>query len=217
MSVPDLVVAGHADAAARKKMRGMGMGPTGKVTMQGDDERERGEGKKNYANMCGTQQAKEVMGLPSGTRKRTAEVQECIKMAEDQTNPAWIKDFGAISSGTGVFLKLKDQDEFSIIFAKNVTYERCVEIASSFGYSALKWVPLEVAKFSQVRGSRCAVDGEPCLKSCKGHGCICHTTRKVCVSASSGGGSGEEMEPMEQISEQVELKQVSRVKDKEYA
>ena len=119
-------------------------------------------------------------------------------MAEDQTEESWIEEYGTDAPGTGVFLKLEEgRDEFSIVFARNVTYSRCLTIGDDFRYSAFKWVPLKVAAYATVKGGKCAAEGEKCVRTCKGLGCICHTTRRVCVSASSHGGSTEELQPAE--------------------
>jgi hypothetical protein len=119
-------------------------------------------------------------------------------MAEDQTEASWIEQYGTNVPGTGVFFQLKDSgDDFTIIFARDVTYERSLAIADDYGYAAFKWVPLKVATYAHVKGSRCASEGENCVRTCRGVGCICHTSRRVCVSAAAGGGSLEEMQPAE--------------------
>ena len=117
-------------------------------------------------------------------------------MAEDQTEESWIEEYGIETPGTGVFLKLEEgKDEFVIVFARNVTYTRCYALADAFGYAAYRWVPQKLAAYATVKAAKCAADGERCVRTCKGLGCLCHTTRRVCVSATSGGGSSEEMQP----------------------
>ena len=117
-------------------------------------------------------------------------------MAEDQTEESWIEEYGIDAPGTGLFLKLEEgKDEFVLVFARNVTYTRAYAIADEFAYPVYKWIPQKIAAYATVKASKCASDGEPCVKTCKGLGCLCHPTRRVYVSATSGGGSSEEMQP----------------------
>jgi hypothetical protein len=119
-------------------------------------------------------------------------------MAQDQTATEWIDNYGTEAIGTGVFLQLsRDTDEFVIIFARDVNYARCMTISEEYGYSAFKWVPAQVATYAAVRASKCAAEGDPCVDTCRGLGCMCHTDRKVCVSESSIGGSSQEALPAE--------------------
>lgn len=127
-------------------------------------------------------------------------------MPEDQTESAWLEEYGKEASGSGVFLKLEEgKDEFTIIFARDVTWTRSVAIAEEYGYSACKWIPRQIAAYATVKSARCAAEGDACVKTCRGFGCICHTGRRVCVSAASDGGSSQEMQPAELGSKEAVL------------
>ena len=115
-------------------------------------------------------------------------------MPEDQTDANWISNYGTSATGTGVFLELAGGGpEFKIRFAKNVTHQRCAELALDSSFSAFKWIPQQVASYAKVEGSRCAAEGDRCKFTCRGLGCMCHTTLRVCVSKGTGAS---EMDPV---------------------
>jgi hypothetical protein len=125
-----------------------------------------------------------------------SEGQAEASMFEDQTEGAWISAYGTLANGTGVFIAIRGGgDEFKIEFARNVTHQRCAEIARDRSYGAFKWVPRQIASFAQVEGARCFAEGDPCKLTCKGLGCMCHPTLRICVSKSVGGAASEKLSP----------------------
>ena len=116
-------------------------------------------------------------------------------MAEDQTNLGWLARYGEETEGTGVFLGSSEDQPQAIILARDVSHQRCAQIAQEYTYSAFKWIPSAVATYAQVEGSRCAVRNEPCETTCKGLACLCDPNSKTCVDARPGGGWLEELAP----------------------
>jgi hypothetical protein len=116
-------------------------------------------------------------------------------MAADQTSAEWLQQYGKDAPGTGVFLGSSDTGERVFILARDVTHERCIQIAQDYAYVAFKWIPEPVATYAHVQGSRCAVKNEPCKVTCKGLACLCDPDTKTCIDAPSGGGSVEELAP----------------------
>src|SRR5260370_36271026 len=110
---------------------------------------------------------------------------------ENQTLPQWIEKYSRQDEGTGVFLTHDASGAPSIRFARDVRYLRCLRIAETEGFSAFKWVPRSIATAATVEDSRCAIEGQPCRKTCKGLCCICDPTTRVCVSKIVGGDGGK--------------------------
>jgi hypothetical protein len=103
-------------------------------------------------------------------------------LASDQT-PQRYKDLVPQGHlGTGVFLQIAASGGTMVTFEQNLSYELCAQRGDEF--AAFKWVPLPIASYAAVVGSRCRLVGELCADSCDADGCLCNSARKQCVDAS---------------------------------